>query len=125
MNLVKIKLALGRTREYPAGDVRHGYEFIAPLDAKGHLDAAAWKTQKELCTVRSFRPGRKDRFGHLRHVRGGWRFDYEPVAPGDDKPFFNLDRHLIAQGLYVTITEENGEQLPFRIVAMTQFRKAA
>jgi hypothetical protein len=118
MTLMNIRLELGRTRDFPQGDPRHGYEFIAPVDANGHLDAAAWAAAKQHCTARSFRPGHEDRTGMLRHVGHGWRFDYVPGRSDDDEPFFKLDRHLIAPGLYVTLTEE-GQQQPFRIVSVS------
>lgn len=117
MSLMTIRLELGRTRESPQGDPRHGYEFIAPIDPHGHLDAAGWKPQKDRCLVRSFRPGKESRVGKLRHVGQGWRFDYVP-GDADDEPFFKLDRHVIAPGLYLTVKEEDGEQRPFKIVSV-------
>ena len=38
MTLKKIRLELARDREHPEGSARHGYEFVGPLDEKGHLD---------------------------------------------------------------------------------------
>lgn len=119
MTLKTIRLELGRTLDFPDGDKRHGYEFIAPLDHQGHIDAAAWAAARQHCIVRSFRPGQEDRTGLLRHLGHGWRFDYEPGNTKDDEPFFKLDRHVIAPGLYVTITEEDGVQRPFKIVSAT------
>ena len=40
MSLMTIRLELGRTADMPAGDSRHGYEFVAPINRDGHLDAA-------------------------------------------------------------------------------------
>jgi hypothetical protein len=124
MPLMTIRLELGRTKDMPAGDTLHGYEFVAPINRDGHLDVQEWTTQKDRCGVRSFCPGRSDRRGMLRHVGRGWRFDYVP-GRGDDEPFFKLDRHVIAPGLYVTITEEDGIQRPFKIVTMVPLRAAA
>ena len=118
MPLMKIRLALGRTREAPAGDPRHGYEFVAPLDDRGHLDAVAWLQLQEQCTVRRFRPGQEDKRGTLRHVGRGWRFDYEPGGK-DDEPFFKLDKHVLAPGLYVTVLEEDATARPFKIVKVS------
>lgn len=118
MSLMTIRLELGRTREFPEGDPRHGYEFVAPLDRHGHLDAADWRAEKDRCVVRSFRPGEEQRTGKLRHVGQGWRFDYVPNDPDDDEPLFKLDRHVIAPGLYLTVKEEDGEQRPFKIVSV-------
>jgi hypothetical protein len=120
-----IHLELGRTREAPQGDPRHGYEFIAPLDRHGHLDAELWGKERARCTVRSFRPGQAERKGLLRHVGRGWRFDYQPDCKEDDEPLFKLDQHVIAPGFYITIAEDDGEQRPFKIVAVTPAKVAA
>ncbi len=125
MSLMTIRLELGRTRDFPEGDPGHGYEFIAPLNDHGHLDADLWNAEKQKCGVRSFHPGQADRRGLLRHVGRGWRFDYLPGRRDDDEPFFKLDRHVIAPGLYVTITEEDGVQRPFKIVSVTPLKVAA
>ena len=125
MSLMTIRLELGRTADAPQGDINHGYEFIAPLNRDGHLDIAEWASEKDRCGVRSFRPGHAERRGMLRHVGRGWRFDYLPGRTDDDEPFFKLDRHIIAPGLYVTITEEDGVERPFRIVAVTPLQAAA
>jgi hypothetical protein len=125
MSLMTIRLELGRTADAPQGDANHGYEFVAPLNSDGHLDIAEWAAKKDRCGVRSFRPGHVERKGMLRHVGRGWRFDYLPGRTDDDEPFFKLDRHIIAPGLYVTITEEDGIERPFRIAAVKPVRAAA
>jgi hypothetical protein len=125
MSLMTIRLELGRTADAPQGDTNHGYEFVAPLNRDGHLDIAEWAAEKERCGVRSFRPGHTERRGMLRHVGRGWRFDYFPGRADDDEPFFKLDRHIIAPGLYVTITEEDGIERPFRIAEVKPVRAAA
>jgi len=119
MSLMTIRLELGRTQDSPEGDRRHGYEFIAPLDRYGHLDAAEWKDKKDHCGVRCFRPSQIDRKGMLRHVGRGWKFDYFPDRADDDEPIFRLDRHIIAPGLYISITEEDGVQRPFKVATVT------
>ena len=119
MSLMTVRLELGRTQETPEGDRRRGYEFIAPLDRYGHLDAAEWSAKKDRCGVRCFGPSQTDRMGMLRHVGRGWKFDYCSGRADDDEPIFRLDRHIIAPGLYISITEEDGVQRPFRIAAVT------
>lgn len=125
MSLMTVRLELGRSANAPDGNPGHGYEFVAPLDRNGHLDATEWLAEKNRCGVRSFRPGQAERRGMLRHVGRGWRFDYLPGRTDDDEPFFKLDRHIIAPGLYVTVREEDGIERPFKIVAVTPLRKAA
>jgi hypothetical protein len=125
MTLMRIRLELGRTSEAPSGDSHHGYELIMPLNAQGHVEVADWEQQKAHCGVRSFRPGHPDRHGMLKRSGRGWYFDYDPRQTKDDEPFFRLERHVISPDLYVTITEEDGRQRPFRIVAVSPVENAA
>ena len=50
----RIRLNLARSKEYPSGSDRHGYEFVAPLDARGHIDPKLWQQYREQCGVRRF-----------------------------------------------------------------------
>lgn len=116
MALTRIRLELARTERYPEGSALHGYEFIAPLTADGHIDAVEWLAQKDKCTVRRFWNGEPDELGKLRHLGHGWRFDYNPQEADDDEPFFKLDRHPLVRGAYVSITEHDHVQRPFKII---------
>ncbi len=116
MALKLIRLELARTPEFPEGSDKHGYEFTAPLDAEGRLDAEEWKTFGQACTVQRFWGGEDDEHGTLVHTRGGaWVFSYAP-GEDDDEPIFKFDRHLFAEGEYVSITEHDGVTRPFRVV---------
>lgn len=117
MALQRIRLELARTPDFPQGSPDHGYEFLAPLTADGHIDAKAWKDVKERCEVTRFWAGEFES-GLLRHVGGGWRFDYTAKDDSDDEPFFKLDRHALTQGAYVSITEHDGVQRPFRVASV-------
>lgn len=114
--LMRIRMELARTDGFPEGSPLHGYEFVAPLTRDGHIDAAAWHAHKEKCTVRRFWKGAPDELGALRHVGHGWRFDYDRHETNDDEPFFKLDKHRLAIGTYVSITEHDGVQRPFKVV---------
>ncbi len=116
MALTRIRMELARTDGYPEGSAFHGYEFVAPLTADGHIDVEEWRAEKDKCTVRRFRQGEDDEFGKLRHLGHGWRFDYDPQDADDDEPFFKLDRHPLVKGAYVSVTEHDRIQRPFRIV---------
>lgn len=118
MTLMRIRLELGRSADMPAGDRSHGYEFVAPIDADGHLDADHWEADQIHCGVRSFRRGTVDRHGMLHRTGQGWRFDYGQREDGEDMPLFRLDKHVIAPGLCLTIGEEDGARRPFRIVSV-------
>lgn len=52
--LRKFRLELARTPEAPDGDAQCGYEFVAPVDAKGHFDTDVWQANQDKCVVRRF-----------------------------------------------------------------------
>ena len=118
MGLKRIRLELARTPEFPQGNPDHGYEFVAPMTDDGHIDAIAWKEVKDRCEVTRFWGQGEFESGMLRHVGGGWRFDYKAKDDSDDEPFFKLDRHALTEGAYVSITEHDGVQRPFRVVSV-------
>jgi hypothetical protein len=119
MTLMRIRLELARTPEFPHGSAEHGYEFIAPVSDDGHIDASAWRAHRDACQVLRFWNGEARSRGLLRHVGKGWRFDYDRSKSEDDEPFFKLDRHPLSPGNYVSLTEEDGVQRPFKVVSVT------
>src|SRR6266496_1028177 len=58
--LKRIRLNLARSKEFPSGSARHGYEFVAPLDASGHIDVELWRKHRDHCRVRRFWEGEPD-----------------------------------------------------------------
>ena len=67
MALKQIRLELARTKDYPEGSAKHGYEFVAPLDGEGHLDMAEWKQYGQACIVHRFWDREDDETGQLVH----------------------------------------------------------
>ena len=123
MALQKIRLELARGKAYPDGSTAHGYEFVAPLDAGGHFDAAEWKKARDKCVVCRFWGSAEDEKGHLIHHRGRhWAFAYAPGSEESDEPIFRFDRHVFRQGEYVSITEHDGVQRTFRIASVQPAR---
>lgn len=122
MSLKKIRLELARTHEFPLGTSDRGYEFVAPLDADGHLDRDGWHVHRDHCTVRRFWAGEPDERGRLVHRGGGWYFHYDGMDAGDDEPIFKFDRHTFKTGEYVSVTEHDGEQRPFKVVDVIDAR---
>jgi hypothetical protein len=118
MPLFHVRLELARSKEFPNGSAGHGYEFVAPLDANGHLSTDEWKKHKAQCTVRRFTAGKEDENGMLVDVGRGWHFDYDAGASDDDEPLFKLDRHTIKQGEYLSITEHDGVMRTFKIASV-------
>jgi hypothetical protein len=117
-HLRTVRLELARCSGFPDGSADHGYEFVAPLADDGSLAAEVWQTSKDKCVVTRFWGDEEETKGRLRHVGQGWRFDYDPKDDSDDEPFFKLDRHKLTPGSYVSITEQDGVQRPFRVVSV-------
>jgi hypothetical protein len=116
----QIRLELARTPEFPQGSPDHGYEFVAPLTRDARIDPRSWKEEKDRCKVIRFWGGEEHELGLLRHVGKGWGFDYNAKDDADDEPFFQLDHHVLVPGAYVSITEHDGVQRPFRVVSVTR-----
>lgn len=120
MSLFSVRLELARTREFPDGSAAHYYEFVAPLDHSGHLDAAEWQRSKAKCSVRHLQPGHPEANGALVHAARGWHFDYDRKSHDDDQRLVKIDRHLIKEGEYVSIAEHDGVTRPYRVVHVRQ-----
>jgi len=110
-----VRLELARTPEFVDGSATRGYILHAPLTEEGLLDEDEWRSHKKQATVRRFWEGEDDEHGHLIHTRHRtWAFSYAP-GEDDDTPFFHLETHKLAPGEYVSIKEQDGETLPFRV----------
>jgi hypothetical protein len=119
----RIRLDLARSKEFPVGSARHGYEFVAPLDAKGHIDARLWEQHRDHCGVRRFWEGEDDQVGRLVHKPGGaeharWVFDYDTSTTEDDEAGYRFAAHAFVPGEYVSIRDEDGETHTFRVVSV-------
>jgi hypothetical protein len=119
----RIRLHLARSKEFPEGSTRHGYEFVAPLDADDHIDPHLWQKYRDHCRVRRFWEGEDDQFGKLMYRPGGrqhgrWYFDYDVARSDDDEPGYRFGSHAFRVGEYVTITDAHGEQHTFRVVSV-------
>jgi hypothetical protein len=118
--LRKIRLELARGPGFPDGSSQHGYEFLAPLRADGHIDPEAWHGAKDKCTVRRFWQGEDDSHGHLRHVGTGWLFHYDmDREPKVDEPGFRFASHVFRPREYVSITERDGSTRTFKVASVT------
>jgi len=119
----RIRLNLARSKEFPNGSARHGYEFVAPLDAKGHIDVKLWHQHRDHCRVRRFWDGEDDEIGLLVHKPGGaeharWVFDYDQSTTDDDEAGYRFGSHAFAPGEYVSIREEDGDLHTFKVVSV-------
>ena len=120
MSLMRIRLELARSQDFPEGSSAHGYEFVAPLNKDGHIDASGLEeAEGQVPRRRASGVTEPEETGTLRHVGHGWRFDYDKSDDADDEPFFKLDKHALSPGDYVSITEHDGVQRPFRVLMVT------
>ena len=120
MSMKSVRLELARDHDYPQGSASHGYEFVAPLDENGHIDAAQWRANKADCRVRRFWEGEDDEIGHLVHRNAhSWVFHYDVEGdPDEDEPGFRFDTHKFAVGEYVSIREQDGEMRTFKVASV-------
>lgn len=118
-SLNRIRLELAKTTGLPSGSTWHGYEFFVPLTADGQVDEIAWSELKELCLARRYFGDRPEEHGKFIHSGQCWCFEYPAGSTVGKESLFKLDRFRFTPGGFVTVTEPDGRQLPFRIVAMT------
>ena len=106
--LKKIRLELARDHDYPQGSRGYGYEFVAPLNGEGRIDAGEWHKQRDHCRVKRFRPGEADDVGHLvRKPGGSWAFHYDIESDEeDDEAGYRFGDHAFKVGEYVSVKEE-------------------
>ncbi|WP_289032391.1 hypothetical protein [uncultured Roseibium sp.] len=118
--LKKIRLNLARTKDHPNGSAQHGYEFTAPLDDGGHIDAGLWKKERDHCRVRRFWGGEEEEIGHLVHRPGGsWAFHYDIEGEDDDEAGYRFGSHAFQPGEYVSIKDEDGDLFTFQVVTVS------
>jgi hypothetical protein len=121
--LKRIRLNLARSKEFPNGSPKHGYEFVAPLDTSSHIDVDLWRKHREHCRVRRFWDGEDDEIGRLVHKPGGkehgrWIFDYDETAEDDDEAGYRFGTHTFRLGDYVSIRDEGGEMHTFQVASV-------
>lgn len=120
MALQRIRIELARDHDFPSGSRERGYDFVAPLDAEGQIDAAEWRSERARCRVKRFWPGTASEVGHLVHKPGGaWAFHYDiHGAVDDDETGYRFGKHTFKPGEYVSIREHDGVLRTFRVVSV-------
>lgn len=117
MSLSRIVMRLARNpgTEFAGGDDHRGYALTAPLTPDGHLDETAYAKAKANCTVRRFAPDEDPVDGRLARRGPRWFFDYDAAESVDDEPVHRLGEHRFAVGEYVTVTDEDGRPLTYKV----------
>lgn len=121
MSLSRIVMRLARNpgTEFAGGDDHRGYALTAPLTEDGHLDAAAYAKAKDECVVRRFAPDEDPADGRLNRRGERWFFDYDEDEELDDEPVHRLGQHRFALGEYVTVTDDDGRPLTYKVMEVT------
>ena len=118
MTLSRIVMRLARNpgTEFAGGDDHRGYALTAPLTDEGLLDEAAYAKSKAACVCRRVTPDDDPADGRLARRGSRWFFDYDEADEADDQPVHRLGKHRFAVGEYVTVTDENGRPLTYKVV---------
>ena len=124
MSLSRIVMRLARNpgTEFAGGDDHRGYALTAPLTAEGLIDESAYSAAKAECMVRRFAPDEDPADGRLARRGQRWFFDYDDGSDVDDEPVHRLGEHRFAVGEYVTVTDEDGRPLTYKVVEVTPVR---
>ena len=116
LSRIIMRLARNPGTEFSGGDDHRGYTLTAPLLQDGLLDEAAYAKNKAACSVRRFTPDEEPTVGRLAHRGKVWFFDYDTANSDDDEPVHRLGEHRFAVGEYVTVTDEDGRPLTYKVV---------
>ena len=115
LSRIVMRLARNPGTEFADGDDHRGYSLVAPLTSDGHLDPAAYAKAKDACVVRRFAPDEDPADGRLAKRGARWFFDYEDGAVAEDEPGYRLGEHRFAVGEYLSITDEDGRLLTYKV----------
>lgn len=117
MNWSNIRLELACASQFPCGSPHRCYLLHVPLEAGGLIDEMLVGAAPKRATVRRFWPSQPDLRGQVVKTAEGWAFAYEPRDEGDEM-LFGMDVNPIRVGECITVTEPDGEKLPFRVTAV-------
>lgn len=114
MTWFTLRLDLARSAAFPEGSAAHCYLLRAPLTERGTIDTDTLRAHAEQATVLRSWPDEPERRGYLIDGPAGWRFSYAP-GEADDEPIFHLETHPLDLGAYLTVREQSGEDLCFKV----------
>ena len=122
--LRKVVLHAARSKEFPEGSIRHGYDFIAPLTEDGHIDLGAWRQHQNECFAHRFWADEPTLSGLLVHRAGGrggstWAFEWKSGdAVEEEEEGYRFGDHAFRVGEYVSVRETDGRMLTFRVASV-------
>jgi hypothetical protein len=123
--LRRVTLHAARSKAFPDGSIRHGYDFVAPLTEDGRIDYEAWKAHRGECFAHRFWADEPTMQGLLTHHAGGrggstWAFEWKAprVAVHDEDEGFRFGDHAFKVGEYVSVREAEGDLMTFRVASV-------
>ena len=116
LSRIVMRLARNPGTEFAGGDDHRGYALTAPLTGEGLIDEGTYAKSRDRCVVRRFAPDEDPVDGRLARRGQRWFFDYDDTDTTDDEPVYRLGDHRFAVGEYVTITDEDGRPLTYKVV---------
>ena len=115
LSRIVMRLARNPGTEFANGDDHRGYTLVAPLAADGRLDPAGYEHARAKCQVRRFAPDEDPAIGRLARRGQQWFFDFGDSEDLGVEPVYRLGDHRFAVGEYVTVTDEDGRPLTYKI----------
>jgi hypothetical protein len=119
LSRIVMRLARNPGTEFADGDDHRGYTLVAPLTPDGKFDEAEYRKHRAQCVVRRFAPDEDPQGGLLAHRGGRWFFDYGDQDETEE-PLYRLGEHRFAVGEYVSITDEDGRLLTYKVTDVVQ-----
>ena len=122
--LKTVTLHAARSKLFPEGSIRHGYAFVAPLTQEGRIDLEGWKAHRGECFAHRFWADDPEQRGLLVHRAGGrggstWAFELGTGAKLDaEEDGFRFADHAFTPGEYVSIRDEDGELVTFKVTSV-------
>jgi hypothetical protein len=113
-----IRLELARTPEFPEGSPSHAILLRLPLNGDALIDGSEVARNPAMATVIRSWPDQPDQHGYVIRSGTKWAFSYA-IGEEDDENLFHLEEHPLREGEYLTLTEPDGERLPFRVARIS------
>ena len=110
-------MELGIVPQFPQGSPHRYYLLRIPLKTGCHIDEDAVRASPKRATVRRFWPSQADLRGYVVKTSKGWAFSYDPTRR-DDESIFDMGTGPIRVGECITLTEPDGERLPFSVTSV-------
>ena len=122
-NFKRIRLNLARSKEFPQGSARHGYEFVAPLKADGpHRRDAMEEGPRAIAACAASGKARRTRSATSCTSRAGrstrrWVFDYDQSARTTTRAAI-ASAPTLPPGEYVSIRDDDGDMHTYQVASV-------